>query len=769
MSSRFDKLILTIDGILERRRFFMLNVVLLSALVVLAFWVSWRNLGVVKRIVVNDFNQRQLNLARHIAGEVESSIDEIRDGLRFRTDIEGSPGDRPSAEREELAARYDDLRDAGVVRIYYVPSGGPVMMSDADGVSVANDIEVEKSGLYAKMRESSATGVISGGGEFQRDGEGRYFRTLEIGALYGMQDGAVYFLLAVVDITRMIGTIAQDATSGEIGYSWIIDENCRFLSHPNNALVGRVLYEAWEDITPQISDTRFNQLQEERMLSGEEGTGRYTSGWQSGRKDDVEELIAYSPVRIDDADGVWSVAVLVPESEMRAKTQGMYLRQAILEGLLIGGIFAVSFMGYAYKRRLSILLGRKLEQTTRSLHQTEEYYHAIFESAQDPIYLIDRDLRFISMNMFTAKTLRHLIAARTGQAEAATLGPEQLAGVLITDILEDDDAEFIETKIRKVFLKKIPETFEHRSWVGDRRQYFNTRYIPIFGEDASSVSSVLGISRDVTEKKEMQHLIYNAEKLASVGTLAAGVAHEINNPLGVILGFTDLLLARAKEGSQEHEDLKIIEENCLNCKRIVENLMSFARVTEGIEEVVDLNNAVKSVIRIVQNTLLTTKIELKLGLKDDLPVVRGDAREIQQVFFNLVNNAVYAMRESGGELLINSIVRPQSVEIHFVDRGVGIPAGIGDRIFDPFFTTKEVGEGTGLGLSVSYGILQKYGGSISYTSVARTEVDDVRKAGTTFVVTLPIYERDEGADEAEAPEEHARHKEERDATEGFGS
>jgi len=747
----------------------MLNVVLLSALVVLAFWVSWRNLGVVKRIVVNDFNQRHLNLARHIAGEVEYSIDEIRDGLRFQTDIEVSPGNRPPVVRKELAARYDHLRDAGVVRIYYVPSGGQVMRSDADGVSAASDIEVERSGLYSKMRKAAVTGVISGDGEFQRDGEGRYFRTLEIGALYGMRDGAEYFLLAVIDITHLIGNIAEEVRTGEIGYSWVIDEHSRFLYHPNNALVGRVLYEEWEDTIPQILDTRSNQLQEERMLLGEEGTGRYSSGWQSGREDDVEKLIAYSPVRIDDTDWVWSAAVLVPQSAMRAETQGMYLRQAILEGLLIGGIFALGFMGYAYKRRLSILLGRKLEQTTRSLHQTEEYYHAIFESAQDPIYLIDKDLRFISMNMFTAKILRNLIAARTVQAEAATFGPEQLAGARITDILDDEDAEFIEAKIRKVFLKKIPETFEHRSWVGDRRQYFNTRYIPIFGEDASSVSSVLGISRDITEKKEMQHLIYNAEKLASVGTLAAGVAHEINNPLSVILGFTDLLLDRTKEGSQEYEDLKIIEENCLNCKRIVENLMSFARVTEGIEEVVDLNKAINSVIRIVQNTLLTTKIELKLGVQEDLPVVQGDAREIQQVFFNLVNNAVYAMRESGGELLINSIIRPQSVEIHFVDRGVGIPTDIGDRIFDPFFTTKEVGEGTGLGLSVSYGILQKYGGSISYTSVARGEVDDVRETGTTFVVTLPKYERDQGADEAESPDDYARHKEERDATEGFGS
>lgn len=416
------------------------------------------------------------------------------------------------------------------------------------------------------------------------------------------------------------------------------------------------------------------------------------------------------------------------------------IQQIALEVLLIGGIFAISFMGFAYKRRLSIALRQKLAQTERSLQRQKEYYRAIFENAEDPIYLIDQDYRFISMNMFTVEILRNLIASKTAQAAAATFGPEQLTGTRFTDILQDDDADFIEARLQSVFESKSPETFEHHSWVGDQQLHFNTRYIPILSEDGNTVSSVLGISRDITEKKEIQHLIYNAEKLASLGTLAAGVAHEINNPLSVILGFADLLLARTERGTQAYDDLKIIEENCLNCKKIVENLMSFARVTEGIEDVVDINNAINSVVRIVQSTLLTTKIELKLDSKEHLPTVRGDAREIQQVFFNLINNAVYAMRESGGVLGIEAVEHSNSVEIRFMDHGTGIPRHVGDRIFDPFFTTKEVGEGTGLGLSVSYGILQKYGGSISYTSAAREETPEGQATGTTFVVTLPKHE-----------------------------
>ncbi|MCK5503326.1 MAG: cache domain-containing protein, partial [Tritonibacter mobilis] len=241
-----------------------------------------------------------------------------------------------------------------------------------------------------------------------------------------------------------------------------------------------------------------------------------------------------------------------------------------------------------------------------------------------------------------------------------------------------------------------------RNWAGE----LNTR--------VEERTKELKIANEKLEETFRQLVM--SEKLASIGEITAGVAHEINNPLGVILGFTDLMLDRTEEGTRAFEDLKIIEENCLNCKRIVENLMSFARVTEGIEEVVDLNTAVDAVVRIVQSTLRTTGIELRERVQEGLPGVRGDTREIQQVFFNLINNAVFAMRECGGELLIETAVLPGTVEIHFVDQGAGIADHIGNRIFDPFFTTKETGEGTGMGLSVVHGIIASYGGAITADS-----------------------------------------------------
>jgi signal transduction histidine kinase len=261
----------------------------------------------------------------------------------------------------------------------------------------------------------------------------------------------------------------------------------------------------------------------------------------------------------------------------------------------------------------------------------------------------------------------------------------------------------------------------------------------------SDEGKIIGSSatiKDITEKMEMDQHIYNAEKLASVGILAAGVAHEINNPLSIVLGFTDLLAERFEPGSQEHEDLKMIEKNANHAKKIVENLLGFARMTEGLEETVDISQSVNIVMNIVKNTLLTKKIELITQIPENLPRVRGDSREFQQVVFNLINNSMAAMTETGGTLTVSAYKKDGWVNLSVGDTGIGIPESAKPKIFDPFFTTKKVGEGTGLGLSLCYGIVKKYGGNIKFKSRS-AENNPEGYTGTTFTVSMPIYEPEE--------------------------
>jgi two-component system NtrC family sensor kinase len=185
-------------------------------------------------------------------------------------------------------------------------------------------------------------------------------------------------------------------------------------------------------------------------------------------------------------------------------------------------------------------------------------------------------------------------------------------------------------------------------------------------------------------------------------------------------------------------------------------------VTEGLEDTVDVHHCVATVAGIVKNTLMTAKVELMNEVPEGLPRVCGDSREYQQVIFNLINNSVAAMKDEGGTLTLSASTEEGWVHLSVTDTGPGIPEKIKARVFDPFFTTKKVGEGTGLGLSLCYGIVTKYGGEMSFTSTNREDKPD-EVPGTTFTVSMPVCERarttslDEDEEEPEAaPDEGGR-------------
>ncbi len=237
-------------------------------------------------------------------------------------------------------------------------------------------------------------------------------------------------------------------------------------------------------------------------------------------------------------------------------------------------------------------------------------------------------------------------------------------------------------------------------------------------------------------QKQRERQLNLSSRLAALGTLAAGVAHEVNNPIAVILGFTDLLLETTPPGTEAHEQLQIIEKQALACKRIVENLGRFARGPAVGDETADLNAEVRRVLVIVRNTLLTEKIECAADLEDGVPLVRGDPQGLQQVLLNLVTNARGAMK-AGGTLTLRTRRAGDRVVLDVSDTGHGIAPANLERIFDPFFTTKAPGEGTGLGLFISHDIIEDAGGTITVESRTAGEAGP-EPPGTTFHVSLAV-------------------------------
>ena len=253
-------------------------------------------------------------------------------------------------------------------------------------------------------------------------------------------------------------------------------------------------------------------------------------------------------------------------------------------------------------------------------------------------------------------------------------------------------------------------------------------------DEQGNVTSVVVVMTDITDAALLQAKLINTEKLAAVGQLVSGVAHEVNNPLTAILGFADLLLETPGLSAEGQRDLNVIIQEAQRTKLIVQNLLSFARQVPQQRKSVQINTIVERTLQLRAYDLSSHGVEVAQQLDPALPEVIGDEHQLQQVFLNILNNAYDAMRESGNPryIEISSTSLDGYVEVRFKDSGTGIADP--ERIFDPFFTTKEVGKGTGLGLSICYGIVHEHKGEISAQNNAP-------EPGATFMVRLPAATR----------------------------
>ena len=249
-------------------------------------------------------------------------------------------------------------------------------------------------------------------------------------------------------------------------------------------------------------------------------------------------------------------------------------------------------------------------------------------------------------------------------------------------------------------------------------------------DDQSHISSIVVVMSDVTEASALQSKLLHTEKMAAVGQLVSGVAHEVNNPLTAILGFADLLMENSEVPESARKDLRVILQEAQRTKQIVQNLLSFARQMPPQRKPVQLNPILKRTVQLRAYDLQSRGVAVTENLRDHLPFVIGDSHQLQQVFLNILNNAYDAVREvaQSPRIEISTSCTSDAVEVSFRDNGCGITQP--ERIFDPFFTTKQVGEGTGLGLSICYGIVKEHGGEIICENNAEGR-------GATFTVRLP--------------------------------
>jgi two-component system NtrC family sensor kinase len=746
------------------------NILLLGT----SIYLGLKSANQMREIVKEDFNQQQLVLALHTASLLEQDINFLK---RELSTLNFSPSIQylePLTWANRLRATLASVKEEGVVEIVRLDrEGNRAYLVDSRGLDhvITGAYKDAPFLAWASHPENKGRVYVGPVSTQVPNYVGRLLMVMAVPTYdesvdeshphpSGDWSGVLAFY---IDAHHLASKFTRGIRSGKTGYAWIMNNQGIFLTHPERDFVGKNAFTVRKERMPAISFDAINEIQREKMLAGKEGWGTYISGWHRGMAGTIQKLIAYAPVHLGDTTFVqenqpapsWSVAVVAPVSEVEGVVHSLYLRQFFLQVIigfvvLSGTIFMLNFR---YERQFSATLEEEVNRQKEKLQISEARYQGLVENAADLIYTVDEDGRILSINRYAANLFAMALAGY-GRPPVSEVQVREFVGRTLYDILDKKSADFHMDWLREVKETGRVRSMRHQVGIGDQEFWFSTSIVGVKDEHGQIFTYEI-ISRNITGRKAIEDRMINMEKLASIGTLAAGVAHEINNPIAVILGFSEHLLEQTESLPEVHETLKVIEEEGLRCKKIVENLLTFARTPEVTETTAEVTGILEKTLAVVQNTLLTKKIRLETSLAPNLPRVKGDPRELQQVFINLVNNAIDAMK-GGGLLRIATLPAPDGkrVALEFSDTGNGIPREAQPKIFDPFFTTKKTGEGTGLGLSMSYGIISKFGGNIIFTSYPAEDYPE--KHGTTFTVYLPIVSGTEAEAAAQEPPDEAR-------------
>jgi two-component system NtrC family sensor kinase len=380
---------------------------------------------------------------------------------------------------------------------------------------------------------------------------------------------------------------------------------------------------------------------------------------------------------------------------------------------------------YLGARESAATLAREVDLRTAESEMQQRFTEAIIDTLPLSLYAIDREYRIVAWN-------RNRELGELGLPRGEALGRN------IFEVLTKQSRELLEREFGRVFATGEIHRVEQESVAesGETKHWLISK-IPMRADESDEVTHVITVGENITARVKAQSAVARAEKLAAVGRLAAGVVHEINNPLATIAACAESLEKRMEEGaftdSPDADDLReylgLIRDEAFRCKSITNGLLDFSRLRAGQRVPVDITEIIKGTARLVTHQQRGEAIQIVIEAAADVPKVSGDVGQLQQAVVALATNAIDAMPE-GGTLTLRAIPSGARVLIQVTDTGIGIAPENMTKIFDPFFTTKDIGRGTGLGLAVCYGILSDHGG--------RLDVRSTVGSGTTFTITLPI-------------------------------
>jgi len=359
-----------------------------------------------------------------------------------------------------------------------------------------------------------------------------------------------------------------------------------------------------------------------------------------------------------------------------------------------------------------------LEASRWEIARSRSTLITLFDNLEDELYIVNRAYGVIAVNR--------------ARADRAGRDPRELVGRLCYQVLADRDTPCPGCRVLETFGEGRKTMRTHREGsIGAEKEWEVYTY-PILDTN-HEVTQTINQWRDVTEQRRLELSLIQAEKLAAVGQLAAGVAHELNNPLTAVIANTQLLQLEGERDQDDVEALELIDQAGRRAQEVVRDLLDFARQQRVDFIYVDVNETLRQSMALITGQWSKHNVSVHTELPDDLPPIQANADHLQTVWLNLLVNARDALPETGGRIEVKTWSQDSQIMVSVMDNGEGIPPENLKKIFEPFFTTKDPGKGTGLGLSACYRIIKQHGGSI--------QVESSPPKGTTVLVSLPIKQK----------------------------
>ncbi len=640
--------------------------------------------------IAEQFNKQQFLLSSYVSDNTRSYIQLLREEaleLSLEFSEENKLNERTFRELMDEELRHEGLSNVNVgllnedreVLFFYGDE-------DVVRMNAAKIIDLNFENFGARVFGTSTCAVIA--------------------APVYKRDRLRYILMFSVPISGLVENFIDKLKSGSKGYVWIMDTNGTLLYHPTQPeMVGGNIYEE----NSRCLKCHVNFELEKRIIEGK--TVNYRRHIAPSGED---KIVAYSNVNVDILS--WVFAISAPYSEITGTTRkSMELYSYLIISIfLTTSLISVALIVFNKKRikaeavarrkeeleRYAIELEERVNERTAELANEKEKLHTIVSAIGGGIVLIDRQ----------------------GKIQWANEKLKEMAGM---DVIGKTCEEICaDCNISGEYSAESIDTIIVSNLFNQKNKYFQVTTAPIKGEDGE-IHGHIRLIQDVTEMKKMEEQIIHAEKLASIGRLAAGIAHEIGNPLTSVFSFVQIL-REIEEDPFKKESLETIHFHIHRISEILKQLSGFTKMPAGELKECQVNDIIESSIKLIQYDKKSKNIEIIKELSPAVPNIMADCNQLSQVFVNLVLNAIDAM-PNGGKLTVRSMFIGGYVVIQFEDTGTGIAQEDLTRIFDPFYTTKE--KGTGLGLAVSYNIIKKMQGAIS--------VDSELGKGTLFTITIP--------------------------------